>query len=116
MNDNHFLEDLQRAKQELSFAYEATIEGWVRILDLRDRETEGHTRRVTELTMRLAREMGISDEGLVHIRLGALLHDIGKLGIPDAVLFKPGKLTEEELKLFQQHPVFGYSLLSPIAF
>jgi putative nucleotidyltransferase with HDIG domain len=116
MNDDHLLEELQRSKQELALAYEATIEGWVRALDLRDRETEGHTRRVTELTLRLARAMGISDEQLVHIRRGALLHDIGKMGVPDAILFKPGKLTEEELKLMQRHPVLGYQLLSTIPF
>lgn len=116
MNDNHLLEDLQRLKQELAQAYEATLVGWVRALDLRDREIEGHSLRVTELTLRLARAMGIDDEGLVHIRHGALLHDIGKLGIPDAILFKPGELTEEELKLWQQHPVLGYRLLSSIPF
>jgi len=96
--------------------YEATIEGWVRALDLRDRQTEGHTQRVTELTLRLAHMMGIRDEQLVHIRRGALLHDIGKLGIPDAILHKPGQLTEEELKLIKQHPTLGYHLLLPIPF
>lgn len=116
MNTNHLLEDVQRLRQELAQAYEATIEGWVRALDLRDREIEGHSLRVTELPLRLARAMGIDDEQLVHIRHGALLHDIGKLGIPDAILFKPGKLTDEELKLWQQHPVLGYRLLSSIPF
>jgi putative nucleotidyltransferase with HDIG domain len=116
MDDKHFLDDLQRSNQELTLAYEATIEAWVRALDMRDRETVGHTLRVTELTLRLARQMGISDEQLVHIRRGALLHDIGILGIPDAILFKPGPLTREEWNLMIQHPVLGQSLLSPIAF
>lgn len=116
MNNDNLLENLKRSQDELALAYETTIEGWVRALDLRDRETAGNTLRVTELTIRLARAMGISDEQLVHIRHGALLHDIGKLGIPDAILFKPGKSTEEELKLLQGHPVLGYHLLSPISF
>ena len=90
MNDNPLLRDLQRSNQELVLAIEATIQGWVRALDLRDRETVGHSKRVTELTLRLAHKMGIADEQMVHLRYGALLHDIGKLGIPDAVLFKPG--------------------------
>lgn len=109
-------ENLQKSDQELALAYETTIEGWVRALDLRDRELAGHTLRVTELTLRLAREMGITDEQLVHIRRGALLHDIGKLGIPDAILHKPGALTTEEWQLMKQHPVLGYTLLSPIPF
>ena len=116
MNDNHLLDDLQRSQQELTLAYEATINAWVRALDMRDRETAGHTLRVTELTLKLAHAMGISDEELVHIRRGALLHDIGKLGISDAILFKPGILTEAEWKVMKQHPVLGYALLSPMAF
>src|SRR5574341_1093382 len=107
---------LQRANLELTSAYEATIEGWLRALDLRDRGIASHTQRVTEMTLRLAREMGIREEQLVHIRRGALLHDIGKLGIPDAILHKPGVLTEEERQLMRQHPVFAYNLLSPIRF
>jgi HD-GYP domain-containing protein (c-di-GMP phosphodiesterase class II) len=116
MMDNHFPHDLQPSDQELTRTYEATIQGWVRILELRDRETEGHTQRVTELTLRLAIEMDLSDEQQMHIRHGALLHDIGKLGIPDAILFKPGKLTEDEWKVMRQHPALGYTLLSPISF
>src|SRR5204863_1723692 len=84
--------DLQRSNLELALAYDTTLEGWSRALDLRDKETEGHTRRVTELTVELARTMGLSEAELVHVRRGALLHDIGKMGIPDAVLLKPGPL------------------------
>ena len=116
INNAHLFDDLQRSNLALASAYEATLEGWVRALDLRDRETAGHTRRVTELTLRLARKMGIGGEQLVHIRRGALLHDIGKLGISDTILFKPSKLTEEELTLMNQHPALGYELLSPIPF
>ena len=116
MNNACLLESLEKSNQELILAHQVTIEGWVRALDLRDRESEGHTQRVTELTLRLARKMGISDEHLMHIGRGALLHDIGKLGIPDAILHKPAELTEEELKIMKQHPTLGYYLLSPIRF
>jgi putative nucleotidyltransferase with HDIG domain len=116
MNDKQFPNELERSQQALALAYESTIEVLIRALDMRDRETAGHTLRVTELTLKLAHAMGISDEELIHIRRGALLHDIGKLGIPDAILFKPGILTEAEWKVMQQHPFLGYSLLAPIAF
>jgi len=109
-------EELQKSNIELSLAYTATIEGWSRALDLRDRETEGHTKRVTEISLRLAREMGIKDEDLLHVERGALLHDIGKMGIPDNILNKPGALTDEEKDLMQRHPVFAYEMLSPIAY
>jgi putative nucleotidyltransferase with HDIG domain len=109
-------EDLQDSHRELEKAYQATLEGWVRALDLRDKETEGHTQRVTVLTHRLARSMGVSDDMLVHITRGALLHDIGKMAIPDGILLKPGQLTDEERKLIQKHPVYAYEMLSPIDF
>ena len=99
---------------ELAKAYDATIEGWSRALDLRDKETEGHTQRVTEMTMRLARQFDIAEEQLVHIRRGALLHDIGKMGIPDAILFKPDKLDDAEWKIMRSHPQYAFDLLSPI--
>ncbi|MCR4433167.1 MAG: GAF domain-containing protein [Caldiserica bacterium] len=108
--------DLERANVSLLQAYDATIEGWSRALDLRDKETEGHTQRVTELTLRLAREMGISDEELIHLRRGALLHDIGKMGIPDHILLKPGPLTEEEWEIMRKHPQYAYEMLSPIEY
>lgn len=105
-----------RLFEELQTSYQATLEGWVRALDLRDKETEGHTQRVTETTAQLARWMGIDEAEIEHIRRGALLHDIGKIAIPDAVLLKPGKLTSEERALIEQHPVYAYEMLSPIKF
>lgn len=107
---------LEAAHSELQQTYDATMEGWVRALDLRDKETEGHTQRVTEMTVRLAQAAGITGEELTHIRRGALLHDIGKLGIPDAILLKPGKLTEEEWDIMRRHPVYAYEWLSPIEY
>jgi putative nucleotidyltransferase with HDIG domain/PAS domain S-box-containing protein len=109
-------EDLQRAHLELALAYESTIEGWSNALDLRDRETAHHTVRVADLTVDLARSAGMSEADLVHVRRGALLHDIGKMGLPDAILFKVGKLTDEELAMMQKHPTYAYELLSPIAY
>jgi response regulator RpfG family c-di-GMP phosphodiesterase len=107
-------EELRRSNLDLALAYEQTIEGWSRALDLRDRETEGHTQRVTELTVRLARRMGIGGEELTHIRRGALLHDIGKMGVPDRILLKPDELADDEWTVMRQHPVYAYRLLSPI--
>jgi putative nucleotidyltransferase with HDIG domain len=116
INSARLFEELQDSHRELERAYQATLEGWVRALDLRDKETEGHTQRVTILTHRLARAMGVGDAELVHITRGALLHDIGKMAIPDGILLKPGQLTEEERKLIQKHPVYAYEMLSPIDF
>lgn len=108
--------DLQRSKAELLLAYDATLEGWSHALEMRDRETEGHTERVTEITLRLARAMGIGEEALAHVRRGALLHDIGKIAIPDTILLKPGPLTDEEWAVVRKHPVWAQEMLSPIAF
>lgn len=107
---------LESANMELQIAYEATLNGWVRALDMRDKETEGHTRRVTVLTQKLARCMGIDEDEMVHVTRGALLHDIGKMAIPDGILLKPGQLTDDERKLIQKHPVYAYEMLSPIEF
>ncbi len=109
-------EDLQRSNTELALAYDTTLEGWSAALDLRDKETEGHTQRVTEMTLKLARTAGFSDAELVQVRRGALLHDIGKMGIPDSILLKPGKLTDEEWVIMRQHPQYAYDLLHPIAY
>ncbi len=106
--------NLYRSSAELMQAYDATIEGWSRALDLRDKETEGHTRRVTEITLRLAEVMGYKDEELVHIRRGALLHDMGKLGVPDNILLKPEPLTDDDWVIMKRHPQFAYDLLAPI--
>ncbi len=102
--------------QALEDAYDETIAGWSRALDLRDQETEGHTQRVTEMTVKLARAAGIPEAEIVHIARGALLHDIGKMGIPDEILLKPGKLTDEEWVIMKKHPVYADDLLSPIEF
>jgi putative nucleotidyltransferase with HDIG domain len=115
--DNHELfASLQRSNTELSLAYESTLEGWARALELRDQETQGHTRRVAAMTVKLARWMGVAEEDIIHIRRGAVLHDIGKMAIPDSILLKPGPLTSEEWKTMRQHPVYAYQMLSSIPF
>jgi putative nucleotidyltransferase with HDIG domain len=115
--DNASLIDhVRRFDMELDLVYNATLEGWVRALDLRDKETEGHTQRVTKRTLQLARAMGINNKRLIHIRRGALLHDIGKLGIPDHILNKPGPLSAEEWELMKKHPVYAREMLSQIDF
>jgi HD-GYP domain-containing protein (c-di-GMP phosphodiesterase class II) len=116
IDSSQLFESLQRSNQELMQAYETTLEGWARALELRDRETEGHTRRVTELTLRLARYMGVSESELVNIHRGVLLHDIGKMGVPDHILKKRGPLSEEEWEEMRMHPVYAYNLLSPISY
>ncbi|MFL7868291.1 MAG: HD domain-containing phosphohydrolase [Anaerolineales bacterium] len=113
--DNAFLfSDLQRSNNEITSAYDATIEGWSRALDLRDHDTEGHTQRVVRLTIRLAKQLQIPSTNLIHLRRGAALHDIGKMGIPDHILHKPGPLTAEEWNIMRRHPKYAYELLSPI--
>jgi PAS domain S-box-containing protein/putative nucleotidyltransferase with HDIG domain len=116
MDNAQLFESLRCSNVELASAYDATIEGWSRALDLRDKETEGHSLRVTEMTLRLAQSMGISEEELVHVRRGALLHDIGKMGVPDGILFKPGPLTDEEWVVMKKHPALAYEMLSPILY
>ncbi len=116
IDNARLIDQLQASNQDLEEAYQATLEGWVHALDLRDKETEGHTIRVTEITERLARSMGVEEAELVHIKRGALLHDIGKMGIPDGVLLKPGALTPEERMLIEKHPIYAYEMLSPIKF
>jgi len=108
--------NLQRSKADLMQSYDATIEGWSHALDLRDRETEGHTLRVTDMTLRVASSAGMEEEEMVHVRRGALLHDIGKLGVPDSILFKSGSLTDQEWSIMRQHPVHAYELLSPVSY
>lgn len=109
-------EGMQQSNLELITAYDATIAGWSHAMDLRDKETEGHTLRVTDLTVRLAERMGISQQEQVHIRRGALLHDIGKLGIPDQILLKPGPLTDGEWVIMRQHPTYAFDMLMPIIY
>ncbi len=107
---------LQRSNSELALAYDATIEGWSRALDLRDKETEWHTLRVTEMTIKLARAFGLNDLDLIQVRWGALLHDIGKMGVPDNILHKPGPLTDEEWIIMKKHPLLAHELLAPIRY
>lgn len=110
------IDHLRRTNDELTQAYDRTLEGWVLALDLRDKETEGHTQRVTELTVKLASVMGFSGDELEHIRRGALLHDIGKIGIPDRILLKAGPLDPDERALMEKHPVYAYQMLAPISY
>lgn len=116
MDYMNVIHDLQRANEDLLKAYDATIEGWSQAMDLRDHETEGHTLRVTQLTLRLASAQGMNQENLVHIRRGALLHDIGKLGVPDSILLKEGPLNEEEWAIMKKHPVYAHQMLKPIEY
>ena len=109
-------EELQKSHSELTMAYDTTIEGWSKALDYRDAETEGHSRRVTEMALEIAEALGIKDSDLVHMRRGGLLHDIGKLGVPDSILLKQGPLSEEECKVMKKHPDIAFDLLSPIAY
>jgi len=106
----------QRLNEELTRAYDNTLLGWAHALELRDKETQGHTLRVTELTIQLARKMGYGNSELVHIRRGALLHDIGKMGIPDAILHKPGSLNDDEWAVMRRHPQYAYEMLSSISY
>jgi len=116
IENTSLFENLRATNKELVQAYDATIEGWSRAMDLRDRETEGHTQRVTNLTVKLARALGMDEARLMHIRRGALLHDIGKLGVPDYILLKPDKLTPEEWEIMQKHTEFAYDMLAPIEY
>jgi PAS domain S-box-containing protein len=116
IEDARLFNELQVTNSELIMAYDETIEGWSHAMDLRDKETEGHSQRVTGWTLRLASRLGFGDEDLIHIRRGALLHDIGKIGVPDVVLQKPGPLTEEEWDKMRKHPQFAYDMLAPITY
>jgi HD-GYP domain-containing protein (c-di-GMP phosphodiesterase class II) len=113
---NEMIENLQASQNELLEAYDRTLEGWSKALELRDEDTEGHAVRVTELTAKIARMVGFQGDDLIQIQRGALLHDIGKMGIPDSILLKPGKLTEEEWQIMRMHPVYAYEMLSPIKY
>jgi len=108
--------ELRGETVDLSGAYEAALQVWVRALDQRAGEAEGHAQRVTDLTVQVARSMGFSEADLVHVRRGALLHDIGKMNVPDRILRKPGALSDDEWKIMRRHPVYAYELLSPIPY
>ncbi len=114
LRDEHA--ELERAYRELRETHDATLAGWVHALDLRDKETEGHSQRVVVLTERLAHAAGVPDADMEHVVRGALLHDVGKLGVPDAVLLKPGPLTPEERVVIERHPVLAHEWLSRIPY
>ncbi|MBI4825455.1 MAG: GAF domain-containing protein [Nitrospirae bacterium] len=116
IDNSTLFHELQHSRDELIVAYDRTIEGWAKALDHRDKETEGHSRRVTDMTVKIAKEMGIINAELVHVYRGALLHDIGKLGVPDGILLKPGKLNDEEWAVMKRHTVIAYEILSPIPY
>ncbi len=113
---NGMITNLNKSRQDLLNAYDMTLEGWSKALEMRDQVTEGHTRRVTQITMALAEQMGIQPDEAVHIRRGAILHDIGKMGIPDAILNKQGPLTPEERLVINEHPILAYNMLWPIEY
>ncbi len=113
---NKMVSSLSQSENDLISAYDKTIEGWSKALELRDAGTQGHTQRVTDLTLELARAMGVEKTNITHMRRGALLHDIGKIGIPDRILLKPGPLTKAERKMIEKHPVFAREMLKKIEF
>jgi len=116
IDNSQLFDNLQKSNDDLKRAYDTTLEGWARALELRDRETEGHTRRVTELTMELAKYMGVFTDDLENIYRGVLLHDIGKMGVPDHILRKTGPLTDDEWVEMRKHPQYAFDLLSPIQY
>lgn len=108
--------NIEKVHEQLLAAYDATIAGWSHALDLRDKETEGHSQRVADLSGRLAEMMGITGMDMVYMRRGSLLHDIGKLGVPDSILLKPYKLTDEEWAVMHKHPQYAYDMIYPIEY
>jgi HD-GYP domain-containing protein (c-di-GMP phosphodiesterase class II) len=114
--NTQLINDLKRANVGLAMAHEMTLEGWAKALELRDVETEGHSERVTNMTLRLARAMDVSRDLLPHLHRGALLHDIGKMGIPDRILLKPATLDPAEWEIMRLHPVYAYQMLAPIVY
>ncbi len=116
IDNANLFNELQSSHAELVIAYDSTIESWGKALNLRDEETEDHTQRVTEMTLHILRIYGMDEKELVHVRRGALLHDIGKMGVPDSILLKKGELTPEETKIMQQHPLNAFDILMPIVY
>jgi len=116
IDNARLLKNLQNANLDLTLAYDATIEGWAHALELRDGETEGHSHRVAAMTVALASEMGLRGDDLMHIRRGSLLHDIGKMAIPDAILKKQDRLTEKDWEIMRMHPIYSVQMLSSIDF
>ncbi len=116
VDNAQLFDDMQRANTELELAYDRTLEGWARTLELRDYETKGHSERVVALSRAIGRAAGFDGEALADLKRGALLHDIGKIAIPDHVLLKPGPLTDDEWEIMRKHPEYGYRLLADIPF
>jgi PAS domain S-box-containing protein len=116
IDNAELVHDMANTNFKLIQAYDKTIKGWAHALDLRDKETEEHSQRVTEWTVSIGREMGMGTEELAHVRRGSLLHDIGKMGVPDSILLKPGKLTEEEWIIMRKHPILAFEMLSTIEY
>ena len=114
--EHHRLAEFKNMNLKLKNSYNATLEGWSRALELKDKQTDGHSRRVTELSMELSKELGLNEVDLLNIRNGALLHDIGKMGIPDEILNKPGPLTPEERVIIEMHPIYAFDLLKEIEY
>lgn len=113
---NLMVSNLEESKDDLIKSYDRTLEGWSRALELRDRETQGHSMRVTKLTIMMAQALGMDAGRIEHMRRGAMLHDIGKMGIPDSILLKAGKLTPEETRVMQNHTIYAYEMLNHIEF
>jgi HD-GYP domain-containing protein (c-di-GMP phosphodiesterase class II) len=107
-------EEIFASREELARAYEETIKGWGNALNLKEVAVEKHSHQVIEMTLQIAKKMNLDEEKLAHIKRGAFLHDIGKIGIPDSILLKPGKLTEKEWETMKMHPVYAYNMLDPI--
>ena len=116
VDNAQLFKDLEKSNLDLALAYETTLEGWAKTLELRDRETEGHSQRVLDLTVKIAQKLGVKQEEMIHIKRGSLLHDIGKMGVPDSILLKDGPLDKEEWDIMKKHPEFAYQMLSTIPF
>lgn len=114
LTNARLFKSVQQSNLEITQAYDATLLGWSLALDMRDQVTQGHARRVVDLTIELARQLGVSERDLVHVRRGALLHDIGKMGIPDSILKKPGPLSDEEWFIMRKHPEYAFDFLKQI--
>ena len=108
--------DLRRTNDELNAAYDSALQGWSSALELRDHDTEKFCERVSEDVVSLAKFMGVPEEKLVHYRRGALLHDVGKMAIPDAILNKSGPLTDNERQIMRQHPIYAYVMLRKVSY
>ncbi len=116
IDNSQLFESLQRSNVEMVMAYDSTLEGWAKALELRDQETEGHSHRVVDLSMKMAQLMGMNENELIQVRRGALLHDIGKMGIPDSILHNPGPFDDDEWEIMRKHPTYAQQRLSSIRF